>query len=214
MVGPDGFARCRASSGHRISTDEEFWMKNRTRIALGVAAAGIIGLGAVGGLAYADRGGHGGMGRWHHGMGLGMVNDLAERYDANKDGKITQDEVDANRKAWLEEFDADKNGTLSLDEFQALWLKARRERMVREFQEFDRDGNGQVTLDEYRQPMADIVATMDSNGDGALDRADRRERWRDHDGRRWHHRRGMMGDGPGMMDDDGTDGDEGENSAQ
>lgn len=190
-------------------------MNKGTKIALGAALAGFIGLVAAGGIAIAGKGGHGGMDGWHHGMGHhgmghgGMARYLAERYDGNKDGKIAQDEIDANRKAWHEEFDADKNTTLSLDEFQALWLKARRDRMVREFQEFDRDGNGQVTLDEYRQPMADMVANMDSNGDGVLDRTDRREHWRDRDGRRWHHRQGMgQGDGPGMMDDDSSEGGE------
>jgi hypothetical protein len=188
-------------------------MNNRTKIALGAALAGIIGLGAAGGIALAGKDGHGGMG--HHGMGRAIVSELTERYDGNKDGKISQDEIDANRKAWHEEFDADKNATLSLDEFQALWLKARRDWMVREFQEFDRDGNGQVTLDEYRQPMADMVANMDRNGDGILDRTDRRERWRDREGRRWHHRHGMgPGYGPDMMDDGGSESGESENNAQ
>lgn len=180
-------------------------MKTRTKIVLGTALAGVIGLGAAGGIAIAGKGGHGGMGSWHHGMGhYGMANHLAERYDANKDGKISQDEIDANRKAWHEEFDSDKNATLSLEEFQALWLKARRDQMVREFQDFDRDGNGQVTLDEYRQPMADMVANMDRNGDGVLDRTDRHHR----EGRRWHHGQGMDQEGGhGMMDDgDSEDG--------
>jgi hypothetical protein len=174
-------------------------MNTRTKIVLATALAGVIGLGAAGGIALAGKGGHGGMRSWHHGMGHnGMANHLAERYDANKDGKISQDEIDANRKAWHEEFDADKNATLSLDEFQALWLKARRDRMVREFQEFDRDGNGQMTLDEYRQPMADMVANMDRNGDGMLDRTDRRDQK--------HRRHGMgQGDDPGMMDHDGSE---------
>ena len=57
--------------------------------------------------------------------------------------------------------DSDKNATLSLQEFQALWLKARHEEMVREFQEFDRDGNAQVSLDEYKAPVAQMVMRMD-----------------------------------------------------
>jgi len=150
-------------------------------------------------------------------MGVMMM----ERYDANKDGKITQDEIDTNRAEWLKEFDADKNGPLSLDEFQNLWLKARHEQMVREFQMFDRDGNGQVTLDEYQGPMAHIVEGMDRNGDGALSRDDRPQRGEGHG--KWRHGKkrhgygmgegmgqGMgqgMGDGPGMMDnDDDADG--------
>ena len=104
-------------------------------------------------------------GGWHHG-GEGLM----ERYDGNGDGKITQDEINANRAAWHKEFDADKTGELSIAEFEGLWLKAKREQMVREYQSFDRDGDGKVTLDEYQAPMKTTMADMDSNGDGALTR--------------------------------------------
>ena len=94
--------------------------------------------------------------------------EMSERYDANKDGKISQEEIDANRTSWLTEFDGDKSGALALGEFQNLWLKARNQQMVREFQQFDRDGNGQVTLDEYKLPLSKIVAEMDQDKDNAL----------------------------------------------
>jgi Ca2+-binding EF-hand superfamily protein len=126
--------------------------------------AAILLAGTAGGIAYADRGHHRG----------GMMMNLAERYDGNNDGKVTQEEIDSNRAQWLAEFDADKSGDLSIAEFEKLWLKARREQMVREYQEFDRDGDGKMTLDEYRRPMANTVANMDRNGDGALSRDDRR----------------------------------------
>jgi hypothetical protein len=51
---------------------------------------------------------------------------FGERYDVNKDGKITQQEIDQNRAAWIAEFDTDKDPGLTLKEFEALWLKARR----------------------------------------------------------------------------------------
>jgi EF hand len=95
---------------------------------------------------------------------------LMERYDGNGDGKITQDEIDANRAGWHKDFDKDKSGELSIGEFEALWLKARREAMVREYQSFDRDGDGKVTVEEYQSPMKSTVADMDKNGDGALSR--------------------------------------------
>jgi Ca2+-binding EF-hand superfamily protein len=93
---------------------------------------------------------------------------MTERYDTNKDGKISQEEIDTNRASWLTEFDGDKSGALALTEFQNLWLKARNQQMVREFQQFDRDGNGQVTLDEYKLPLEKIVAEMDRNNDKVL----------------------------------------------
>ena len=69
------------------------------------------------------------------------------------DGALSQEEIDANRTQWHGEFDADKSGDLTITEFEALWLKARREMMVREYQEFDRDGDGKLTLDEYKAPL-------------------------------------------------------------
>ena len=51
---------------------------------------------------------------------------LIDQFDTNKDGKLTQAEIDAARQERLAEFDADKNGALSLEEYQALWLDAMR----------------------------------------------------------------------------------------
>ena len=135
-------------------------MQKYTKIAL-IALAGLV---AVGGVAIAQKGWQHGF-RGHGPMGYG---EMSERYDANKDGKISQEEIDTNRTSWLTEFDGDKSGALALGEFQNLWLKARNQQMVREFQQFDRDANGQVTLDEYKLPLAKIVAEMDQDKDNAL----------------------------------------------
>jgi Ca2+-binding EF-hand superfamily protein len=108
---------------------------------------------------------------------------MLERYDANGDRKLTQEEINSNREAWLKEFDADGNGKLSLDEFKQLWLKARAERIVRSFQRFDRDGDAGITLQEYQRPLANIVERRDRNGDGAIGRDDMRR------GGKWHRGR-------------------------
>lgn len=173
-------------------------MQTKTKIAL---AAGLAGILALSGVAAADQGWGGkwmkhGMG---HGGGMGPMGGLMERYDANKDGKLSQEEIDSNRSATHGEFDGDKNGTLALEEFKNLWLKARNQEMVREFQMFDADGNGQVTLDEYKGPLAAIVANRDRNGDGVLSREDRGG-----EGRGKGRRHGM-GQGPCMP---GADGDQ------
>lgn len=160
-------------------------------------AAGALGLVGLAGLANAHMAG-GQM--WGMGHGMGGPMQLMERYDADKDGKLSQAEIDQNRTSWHGEFDGDKNASLSLDEFKALWLKARNVEMVREFQSFDRDGNGQVTLDEYKQPMANMVVNRDRNGDGVLSREDRPQRGEGH---------GKHGKskGHGMMEqDDAPDG--------
>jgi Ca2+-binding EF-hand superfamily protein len=168
-----------------------------------LAAGGLIGLAQAGsGEGWGHWGGHGGgMHRmWGDGEGRGhgmkgqMGHNMMARYDADEDGKVTQQEIDQNRTQWHAEFDADKNASLSVDEFRNLWLKARNEMMVREFQHFDSDGNGQVTLGEYSAPMARMVAERDRNGDGALSPEDRGR----HGGRGEGYHRGGQGQGMGQ----------------
>ena len=170
-------------------------MQNKTKLALAAGIAGLIGLGTAG-AAQADWDGHHGFGRGMCGMaGMQMggmhpsmrfwANQLMERYDTNKDGKISQEEIDNNRAEWLARFDTNKDGTLSLKEFENLWLEARRLQMVREFQFLDRDGDAKVTLDEYKAPLAHLVRNHDRNGDGFLSKDDRPQghmRWRDRSG--------------------------------
>jgi hypothetical protein len=148
-------------------SNEPLPKKSRKVMVVGGAATAGLALVLMAGWAYADRG-HGG----RHG---GMAN-LAERYDANNDGKVSQEEIDTNRTQWHGEFDRDKSGDLSLAEFEQLWLKARHEQMVREYQDFDRDGDSKVTAEEYKRPMTNTVATMDRNNDGVISQDDRRRR--------------------------------------
>ena len=150
-------------------------MQKSTKIVL-VALAGLA---VIGGAAFAQKG-------WNRGHGPMGYEQMSERYDANKDGKISQEEIDANRTSWLGEFDGDKSGALALPEFQNLWLKARNQQMVREFQSFDKDGNGQVTLDEYKLPLAQCVAEMDRDNDKAVsgDELSPRRHW----GKKHHER--------------------------
>src|SRR5215510_212406 len=82
------------------------------------------------------------------------IREFMERYDADKDGRISQQEIDRNRAAWVAEFDTDKDLKLTLQEFESLWLKTRHVRMVRAFQIFDRDGDGKFSLQEYQRPLA------------------------------------------------------------
>ena len=104
---------------------------------------------------------------WHGGQG-GRGMSLLDTFDTNKDGRVTQEEVNAYRQQQLSRYDRDGNGQLSLEEYQALWMDAMRERMVRQFQAHDRDGNGAVTVEEFQDRYADLVRDRDTNNDGAL----------------------------------------------
>ena len=138
------------------------------------------GMGGQYGMAgYGGMGGHGGMGGFGmggHGGGHGGMHDMLLSFDANDDGKLSQEEIDQGRANQLKKFDKDGNGTLNLAEYEALWLDAMRERMVDRFQGHDSDGDGKVTGEEFGERFADMVKFMDSNDDGVLDESDMRRR--------------------------------------
>lgn len=132
-------------------------------------------------------------GNKHHGskrqmMGAQMGK-MFEENDLNKDGAVTQNEVDTNRKQKLEKYDTDKDGALSLGEFENLWLDHMRPRMVDGFQRLDNDGSGKVTIEEYVAPFAKIIDRHDSNDDGKITEKELRN----------HMKKGMR---HGMRDDD------------
>jgi Ca2+-binding EF-hand superfamily protein len=197
-------------------------MRKGTKIALAAGAIAILGAAGLSSTAIAEYRGSHGMG--HHGMGhkgmmgmhgkghksmMGMhrkghkgrgMARMMERFDANEDGKLTQEELDGARKKLLTAHDANKDGKLSLAEFEKLWLEVKRQRMVRGFQRIDRDGDASITLDEFIKPYAKMIERMDRNDDGVLDSEDRR------------HKRGKMGmhgsrgQGGGMGKQDGSGG--------
>ncbi|MGE0232230.1 MAG: EF-hand domain-containing protein [Flavobacteriaceae bacterium] len=194
--------------------------KKKTLLIAGVAAIALTGITA--GAVQAD-------GRWHerdgfrgerHGMmgghdmmgGPGMmggrgdlIRRLAEDADTDKDGKLTQAEIDAAQNARFEKYDADKDGKLNLDEFQNLLTEVMRPMTVRAFQRMDPDGDAAITKDEFDKPLSNIVERMDRNDDGALSRDDRPSRhgWnRDNDDDR-PHRWMKDGERPGREDGQG-----------
>ena len=135
---------------------------------LTVAGAALALAGGVAGPAMAQGWGPGG----HPGMGMpgGGPMGMFEAFDTNKDGKLTQDEINAVRDQRLAQFDANKDGQLSLEEYKALWLDAMQRPMVRGFQSNDTDGNGQITKDEFRERFAHVIVRLDTNRDGAVTR--------------------------------------------
>lgn len=162
-------------------------MKTTTKIAVAlVALAGVAGAGlaaqaesrrAAGpgetqqayGMHHGSHGMRHGMGG--HGGGEHMVR-MLESFDANDDGKLSQEEIDQARGERFGRFDADTDQALTLQEYEQLWLDAMRERMVRAFQRLDSDGDAKVTAEEFQEPFSKVVRRMDRNEDGVIDRGD------------------------------------------
>lgn len=167
-------------------------MNRTTKYAL--AAAAVVAVGSIATVSIAGSGWHGRHG-WGDGMSHGMGRGgpgphgmgMLDYFDANKDGKLTQAEIDETRQGRFTTFDKNSDSALTLDEFEALWLDAMRERMVDRFQDHDNDGDGKVTTDEFGRHFAQMVQFMDRNGDGVIDAADMR---------RGHRERGEAPEAP------------------
>lgn len=140
-----------------------------------------------------------GGGGWHGRGGPGSLM-IIETFDIDKDGKVTQAEIDQTRKDQLAKYDSNHDGVLSLEEYQALWLDAMRRMMVRQFQANDADGDGRITVEEFTARFDDLVRDRDRdrNGDGVLTADELRPR-----GHGPHH-----GPGPGRSPGPGPDPDD------
>ena len=116
------------------------------------------------------------------GMGGGMGGPLAAldfaAMDADKDGKLTQAEIDAFRASEVAAADADKDGKLSAAEVSAMQVKrmqARADDMAaRMIERLDADGDGLLSAAEFAaRPAPDRLMEMaDTDGDGALSEAE------------------------------------------
>ena len=100
--------------------------------------------------------------------GGNSIDSLLNAFDTNKDGTLTQAEIDTARADRLKAFDKNGDGKLSLEEYAALWLDAMHRDMVRQFQGHDTDGDAQVTVEEFDARYKDAVKRLDANGDGKL----------------------------------------------
>lgn len=133
------------------------------------------------------------------GMGLLNVDQLMERFDKNKDGKLTRDELPPQMAQWLMRADADQDGAISKSELMEAQQRIAAMRggagaggppgmpsADEIFQRLDKNGDGKLTKDEIPAPMAERFAQADTNGDGVITKAELEEA-----------RKQMMGAGPG-----------------
>lgn len=134
-------------------------------IAIGTIAAALAT--SVAGIALADSFGPKGWGgKGHHGGRDGGR--MIEMFDQNKDGSVTQDEVNASVAERFAAADADKDGRVTLEEFKAYRLTEMQPMKVRAFQRLDRDGDGKVTRAEFDRISDRMFARLDRDGDGEL----------------------------------------------
>lgn len=143
--------------------------------------------------------------------------------DADKDGQITQAEMDAYKAQRAAELDGDKDGFISADEMAAGMMARMAERMTtmarHRLVDQDKDGDGKVSLAEMAEGPGEgqLFSRADANGDGALTedeiaavRARMEEGMKDgggkHRGGDRHGKGGMGGmGGPFWLFDDATD---------
>ena len=100
------------------------------------------------------------------------------KMDANGDGKVSLQEMQARRLAKVMRFDANRDGRLTKAEyastmaqrFQAKGMDAARAQAKADklFAKTDKNGDGFVTPDEIRQVTAKRFARMDSTGSGYI----------------------------------------------
>lgn len=122
---------------------------------------------AFGSAAFAERG-MGGMGS-PEGRGV-MLMEQFDAIDANKDGKVTQDELAAHRAAEFAAADTNGDGALSAEELQAkMMAEIVARHSARMIENMDDDGNGSLSADEMGEgPMAGNFARIDTDNDGAI----------------------------------------------
>jgi Ca2+-binding EF-hand superfamily protein len=151
--------------------------------------------------------------------GPGPMFDFAT-LDANKDGKITKDELEAAKTARFTAADTNKDGKLSVEELtaarDAMIAKRKEDRLAQMIKRFDKDGDGMISEAEMPSPPnADkMFDRIDTDKDGAISQAEAdaakqmmQDRMGKHDGRgQGHGRDGHGKDGKGMRGHKGQGG--------
>ncbi len=146
-------------------------MRRMTKPLLGIAVATAFGATALAGIAIADGGGRSGDHGTHDSGIIGDPMEILGAVDTDRDGKITQVEIDralSDRSGVLSAHDVNGDGNLNLDEFAHLWREIMQPMIVRAFQMLDTNGDAFISRSEYEQPFTDIVQELDRNADGSL----------------------------------------------
>lgn len=133
----------------------------------------------------------------HHGLHGGMH--IMKKADADKDGKITKDELLAAQAAKFKEFDLNADGSVTKEEVQEK-LSSRFDKMAERItRRFDADRDGKVTADEFKAHAEKKLYILDLNDDGVITKDERPGR---HKGWRRHHHSHYDGEKRGSNKDD------------
>lgn len=141
------------------------------------------------------------------GDGAGPFAMKLEAMDADKDGKVTEAEIDAFQAARIAAADADGDGLMSASELSAMHLAQMSERAeamaARMIEEFDADGDGKLSGAEMAaRPMpARMFGRIDTDNDGAITQEEVDAAMEKMEGRRGGRGHGHgEGHGHGMFD--------------
>lgn len=98
--------------------------------------------------------------------------------DADKDGKVSKEELDAYRAAQAKALDTDGDGLISAEELAAMHMKGAQQRATdmatRMIERRDSDGDGKLSAAEMsvRPVPAAMFDRLDTDKDGALSQAE------------------------------------------
>lgn len=139
-------------------------------------------LGTTLGASAAGFGGRDGQMGGKMGMGRGGPAFDFAAVDADEDGKITQEELDAYKDVMFSSMDADGNGTVDATELAAHQELQQKERLQTRAEAMikarDTDGDGVLSAEEMAagpqrvQTETSMIARFDTDGDGALSEAE------------------------------------------
>lgn len=114
---------------------------------------------------------------WGGGQGGGRGGSMLERYDTDKDGKVSLAEYEAGRQAMFSRMDADSKGTITFAQIDAMAQRmqggdngraAMMQKRLDALKAADTNGDQAVSADEYKAATDAEFKSLDKNGDGYL----------------------------------------------
>jgi Ca2+-binding EF-hand superfamily protein len=134
-----------------------------------------------------------------------MLLEMFDTIDADKDGKVTKDEMDAHRAAEFAAADTNSDGVLSAEELTqkhlARMAETVAERTARMIENLDDNADGSLSAEEMDPRMQDRrFSRMDQDNDGAISKAEVEAAMEHFAHGRKKHGQGGMDDMGGMME--------------